>query len=101
MNYTKAVFSVDGLNGKFEGWTDGTTWNGWETPSFTRDVMNDIYDECLRNGYTAEFNGETKNHELTFEDGTVELIERHRLTIDGKKGKEMFFISGWTWERVN
>lgn len=32
--YRKAKFSVEGLDGEFEGWTDGTTWNGWAKPRF-------------------------------------------------------------------
>lgn len=100
MNYTKTVFQVDGLDGKFEGWTNGETWNGWETPSFEQDVMADIYDECLRNGYKGEFNGETKNHELTFiEDGSIDLIQRHKVNINGKV-KEMFYIENWTWQKA-
>jgi hypothetical protein len=32
----KASFVLDGLvNQPIEGWTDGTTWNGWATPRFT------------------------------------------------------------------
>ncbi len=38
----KAKFTADFLpGGTFEGWTDGSDWNGWATPMFE-------YDEALR-----------------------------------------------------
>src|SRR5690242_10595176 len=32
--YRKAKFAIEGVDGVFEGWTDGTTWNGWAKPRF-------------------------------------------------------------------
>src|SRR5687768_6596852 len=37
----KARFSIYTYDTPFEGWTDGTLWNGWATPLFE-------YDEAMR-----------------------------------------------------
>lgn len=93
MNYTKAVFQVDGLDGRFEGWTNGKTWNGWETPSFEQDELNRIFKECEKEGYRIE------NGKLYYEDETEEeLIEKHTIEVDGKT-VEVYAVSGWTWSK--
>ena len=40
--FSPATFGVDGLDGEFEGWSDGSAWNGWEKPCFTREVAERI-----------------------------------------------------------
>ena len=32
--FTRAKFSIDGMEGTFAGWTDGRNWNGWDMPRF-------------------------------------------------------------------
>jgi hypothetical protein len=32
--YRKAQFEIEGVEGLFEGWTEGRRWNGWATPHF-------------------------------------------------------------------
>ena len=32
--FTRGRFSLEGLDGTFTGWTDGTNWNGWAMPRF-------------------------------------------------------------------
>lgn len=32
--FRRVKFSLEGLDGSFTGWTDGTDWNGWATPHF-------------------------------------------------------------------
>jgi len=34
--FSKAVFTLDGLDKGLEGWSDGTLWNGFEKPKFDR-----------------------------------------------------------------
>ena len=38
----KSLFSIDGFDAIFEGYTDGTHWNGWAKPYFTKEVGMDI-----------------------------------------------------------
>ena len=32
--WRRTRFSLDGLDGSFEGWTNGELWNGWDRPFF-------------------------------------------------------------------
>jgi|SRR5579883_1012368 len=50
--FRKARFRIDGFDGEFEGWTDGTAWNGWAKPRFevatalrVAQAMNGAFDE--------------------------------------------------------
>jgi len=40
--YSPATFTLEGIEEKFEGWTDGLMWNGWARPCFTRKVAERI-----------------------------------------------------------
>jgi hypothetical protein len=35
--FTRGLFSVEGVDEVFEGWTDGHRWNGWAMPFFERE----------------------------------------------------------------
>lgn len=34
----KSLFTIDGINAIFEGYTNGQHWNGWACPYFTKEV---------------------------------------------------------------
>jgi hypothetical protein len=36
--FTQGVFCIDGVEGEFQGWSDGSVWNGWDKPFFSMDV---------------------------------------------------------------
>lgn len=38
----KTLFTIDGIEAVFEGYTDGSHWNGWACPWFTKEVADDI-----------------------------------------------------------
>lgn len=38
----KTLFTIDGIEGIFEGYTDGRHWNGWACPYFTKKVADEI-----------------------------------------------------------
>ena len=38
----KSLFTIDGIDAIFEGYTDGRHWNGWACPYFTEEVANQI-----------------------------------------------------------
>jgi hypothetical protein len=41
----RKIFTIEGTNICFEGYTDGSKWNGWEKPYFTQVVADKIADE--------------------------------------------------------
>ena len=36
--FSPGTFSIEGMEGEFAGWSDGSSWNGWEQPCFTKEV---------------------------------------------------------------
>ena len=38
----KSLFTIDGFDAIFEGYTDGRHWNGWACPYFTKEVGMEI-----------------------------------------------------------
>ena len=38
----KTLFTIDGTEAIFEGYTDGSHWNGWACPWFTKEVADKI-----------------------------------------------------------
>ena len=38
----KTLFTIDGIEAVFEGYTDGSHWNGWACPWFTKEVAEQI-----------------------------------------------------------
>jgi hypothetical protein len=40
--FSAGTFYLEGIKGKFEGWSEGSSWNGWEKPCFSREVAERI-----------------------------------------------------------
>lgn len=38
----KTLFTIDGIEAVFEGYTDGSHWNGWAKPWFTKEIAEEI-----------------------------------------------------------
>lgn len=57
----KSLFTIDGFEGIFEGYTQGQHWNGWACPYFTKEVAETIMnannkyaDEDFKMSYNAD-----------------------------------------------
>lgn len=110
-------FAIDGLDGTYEGYTYGDTWNGWATPMFEKPVMDDIMAEFKSQGtegpwemvyvestdtYVYDFDGrgESPDDGDTFvydttapEPDGVDFIKGFNLD-----GRHLYEFSGWTWQ---
>jgi len=40
--WRRATFEIDGMDGRFDGWTDGQRWNGWAMPAFEFAVAQEV-----------------------------------------------------------
>ena len=40
--FSPGTYALEGLDGKFAGWSDGSCWFGWEKPGFSREVAEGI-----------------------------------------------------------
>ena len=57
--YEKGLFSIDGLDGPYEGYSSGEHWNGWACPVFERDeakrIAASFRTQSERHGLPGEF----------------------------------------------
>ena len=95
----KARFGLFGVEGSFEGFTDGDRWNGWECPRFTLDEglrfvdsWNAPVEDCGRG--PARYDSEGDFFEFTIEGEIDRFVSE---LIDGVK---LYPIGayGWCWE---
>jgi hypothetical protein len=57
--WTAAEFQLDWLPGqRFAGYTDGSDWNGFERPYFSKPAAEALLRSCEASGYAWEFNEE-------------------------------------------
>src|SRR5262245_374154 len=54
--FTSASFCMDGTEGRFEGYTEGDTWNGWECPYFEFSEAQRVLKASEKNGFNWSFN---------------------------------------------
>lgn len=40
--FSPGTYALEGLDGQFAGWSDGSCWFGWEKPCFSREVAEGI-----------------------------------------------------------
>jgi hypothetical protein len=102
----KQRFIIYGLYDEgIEGWTDGTLWNGWATPSFEYAEALKIVD--MQNRLPAFDPGDAgkawydaENDRFCFvqagSGGEVEYFEGTKLVVDGEPRK-LYPIGSWSW----
>ena len=102
---TKAVFTIDGVPYAYIGYTDGTTWNGWECPYFEESealkIMSDHNNICGN-----------ENDRITYDliEDTFTLSTKESEILDWWKGityvtedgnKHLYGIGAyfWIWDK--
>ena len=88
-------FLLEGSPTKFEGWTDGTLWNGWATPHFELETAKRVI-KAIQSP-KASFD-EKKDAFLTESpDGEAEVWQAEQIqSADGKQIKG-YPIGAWSW----
>jgi len=98
--YSPGTFTLEGIEEKFEGWSDGLAWNGWERPCFTREVAERI---LQASGYHWSY--EPAEDELivtTSPDAEPEHFRAETIELgDGGCATVHFLGAGsWMWEKI-
>lgn len=100
----KGSFVLDAFPSmSWEGFTDGSTWNGWENPSFTRETIDSIIP--VLNTANSEHGDGLMTHRW---DGDVLYVLEHDYEEDGETaynptvlpdGSTVYssFSNGWCW----
>lgn len=96
--FTPGTFSIDGIEGEFEGWADGTLWNGWEKPCFTRDVAERI---VAASGYRWSYDASADEFAVvTSEEEDPERFTGEAIQLGDGGSVTAYFIGAgsWIWE---
>ncbi len=98
--FSSALFAMDGVDGEFQGWCDGMSWNGWEKPCFTRDVA-----EAVLRAVGAVFTYSQDEDAFIMEDAEGEETERFEgIAVElGDGGSVIAYFIGagsWIWEKI-
>ena len=99
--FRKGYFSIDGkadLDEIFEGYTDGTTWNGWACVVFTREQMEKW---CKSMPYDHRFvpmheygNPKETTHVILYFE-TEEMIGSMLLEIEDGTSVETYYMESY------
>lgn len=101
--HRKAVFQIDDSS-KFEGFKTENYWNGWECPSFTKEVAEAILREFCVNGTTYRYDEKVDAYYVQFEGQPEEEMDEFtggNIVVDGK-AIHVYNIGafGWCWHEV-
>jgi hypothetical protein len=97
--YRKAVFSIEGFDKAFIGYTDGTRWNGWAEPFFEIDEAFTIMQKNNVDGATPIFYMEATDSFVFVEEEPYEVKGRNFMTEDGLKHIYGIGAGCWVWDK--
>jgi hypothetical protein len=103
--YEKSKFTMDalvpeGFIGPFEGWSDGTDWNGWAVPFFELDQAMEVLAALRRTGRTSEYDPQTDTFVFAEqEDDDEEQYPSSEIdTADGPRKVYGLGAGVWIWD---
>jgi hypothetical protein len=98
--FSPGTFSIEGTDGKFEGWSDGSSWNGWARPCFTRDVAEGIL-EASRYRWSYDPSADEFTIVASEEDEPEQFKGEVIQLGDGGSVTAYFVGAGaWIWEKM-
>jgi len=91
------MFGMEGIDGIFEGWTDGTLWNGWAKPDFEFAAAEEVT-KLFGGEYRADLDAFVTNLEG---EGNEVWRSVMILTLDGIE-RRVYPIgaAAWVWDEV-
>ena len=92
----KTKFQICGDERVYEGYTDGSLWNGWECPWFTKEVAEQIMKDLNRDDVETSYSEATDSYIVYRADDVEDVFEgEYVATEDG--GKHLYPIGAWCW----
>lgn len=106
-NFRQGHFSTDGLDGDYDGYTDGALWNGWACPVFERNVADRIAADLAtlavhhaELGHASVFyEPEVDSYRVEEEGNDPVWFGSETISVDGCEVEVYMLGTGyWTWE---
>jgi hypothetical protein len=93
----KTRFVIDTNEKTYEGYTDGTLWNGWECPWFTKEVAEEMMRDFIKEGGEAKYDSETDSYIFQAEEwDQPDVFDSADVrTEDGIQ--HLYPIGAWCW----
>ncbi len=94
-----AQFCTDSTPGTYSGYTDGSTWNGWACPFFTREVAEKVLADSEKVGYKVSYDEERKAFVVRHEDDNPsdpEVFQAREIEVDGNL-VTVYGIGAYSW----
>lgn len=98
--FSPGTFSIEGADGEFEGWSDGSSWNGWARPCFPRDVAEGIL-KASRYRWSYDPSADEFTIVASEEDEPEQFKGETIHLGDGGSVTAYFVGAGaWIWEKI-
>lgn len=93
----KTRFVIDTNEKTYEGYTDGRLWNGWECPWFTKEVVEEMMRDFIKEGGEAKYNSETDSYIFLGECWDEPDVFDGKDVETGNGVKHLYPIGAWCW----
>jgi hypothetical protein len=96
--FHRASFEIEGIEGKFNGWSDGTHWNGWAMPMFEVAEAQRLI-SLLGEG-VGKYEASSDSFITEMEHGEAEIWQAEMIELpDGGRVKVYPIGAGsWIWD---
>ena len=99
--WKRSSFCIEGIDGTFEGWTDGRLWNGWEMPRFEFGAAQKFI--AALNQSVSHYDSGQDAFVTKMSDGEAEVWAAEMLQILGSQTVKVYPVGSgaWCWEEVS
>lgn len=96
--YRQAIFTLEGIRGKFVGWSDGRNWNGWAMPRFEFAEAQRLIAPLWKD--VGKYNATADAFITAMEAGEPETWPSEIIHLPGGGTVKVYPIGGgsWIWE---
>ncbi len=92
----KTRFVIDTNEKIYEGYTDGTLWNGWECPWFTKEVTEEMMRDLNKEGVKTEYDEERDSYIVHQIDDEPDVYDGADVVTE-EGIKHLYPIGAWCW----
>jgi hypothetical protein len=98
--FSAGTFALDGIEAEFRGWSDGSSWNGWEKPCFSCEVAERILEAS---GYRWSY--DPSGDEFTVvasEEDEPEQFKGEVIQLGDGGSVTAYFVGAgaWVWDKI-